>query len=178
MANTANLSITPVWLKLKRVGSVVTAYTSGDGVNWTLSGTPSVTFSDELYIGLMTSSHAQTGALAFNIDLTKYPAYVSNLQLQANVLSALKTPKFDTDEVKCSIDKLKNKLSIHYDLKNAEQLSVTLYDMQGRIIQVFCQNKQIDAGKTVETYYVKRNLKSENYICSITSNKRNLNIKL
>lgn len=178
MANSANLYITPVWLKLKRVGSVLTAYTSGDGTNWTQSGTPSVTLSDELYLGLMTSSHAQTGALAFNIDLTKYPAYVSNLQIQANVLSALKTPTFDTGEVKCSIDKLKNKLSIHYDLKNAEQLSVTLYDIQGRLIQTCCKNKKISAGKSVDSYYVTEKIAVGNYICSIKSDKRNLNIKL
>jgi outer membrane protein assembly factor BamB/regulation of enolase protein 1 (concanavalin A-like superfamily) len=51
------------WLKLTRVGSVITAYTSADGVTWTQVGTATVSMTDPLTIGLFVCSHS-AGALS------------------------------------------------------------------------------------------------------------------
>ncbi|MEY9967468.1 outer membrane protein assembly factor BamB [Streptacidiphilus sp. MAP12-16] len=48
----------PDWLRLSRVGTAVTAYTSADGVTWTQLGTPvTVALTDPVTIGLFVCSH-------------------------------------------------------------------------------------------------------------------------
>lgn len=167
MANTANLNITPVWLKLKREGSVLTAYSSNDGNSWTSVGSPTISLSNELYIGLMTSSHAQTGALAFNVDLTKYPAYLSNLQLSGSVVSGVKGTKLANNMISCNANRQNNILTINYKFTNSEKVDLQLYDMQGKLIQTVFNNKVIEGGNYTEKINVK-NLKAGTIICKFT----------
>ena len=47
----------PNWVKLERSGSVLTAYRSADGVNWTLVGSDTITMGSTVYVGLAVSSH-------------------------------------------------------------------------------------------------------------------------
>ena len=47
----------PVWLKLTRSGSTITAYTSTDGTTWTTAGTATVSLTDPVTIGLFTCAH-------------------------------------------------------------------------------------------------------------------------
>jgi hypothetical protein len=52
----------PVWLKLVRAGSTVTAYTSTNGTTWTQVGTTTVTLGANAYAGLAVCSR-NTAAL-------------------------------------------------------------------------------------------------------------------
>ncbi|MDP3973261.1 MAG: PQQ-dependent sugar dehydrogenase [Candidatus Daviesbacteria bacterium] len=47
----------PVWLKLKRVGDLFTAYTSADGVIWTEVGSTTLAMSPNATLGLAVNSH-------------------------------------------------------------------------------------------------------------------------
>jgi hypothetical protein len=53
----------PNWVKLERRGNVVTAYRSADGVTWALVGSETYSMPDEVYVGLVVSSHVN-GRLA------------------------------------------------------------------------------------------------------------------
>ena len=50
----------PVWLRLKRQGDLFTGYTSLDGVNWTLIGSQTVSFTAPVVAGLAVTSHDTT----------------------------------------------------------------------------------------------------------------------
>ena len=51
------------WLKLIRVGTTITAYTSPDGSTWTQVGTATVSLTDPVTIGMFVCSH-NPGALS------------------------------------------------------------------------------------------------------------------
>jgi outer membrane protein assembly factor BamB len=46
------------WLELTRSGSTITAYSSPDGVNWTMVGTTTISMTDPVTIGLFVCSHS------------------------------------------------------------------------------------------------------------------------
>ncbi|MEM9998097.1 MAG: PQQ-dependent sugar dehydrogenase [Bacteroidota bacterium] len=52
----------PQWLRLDRVGEVLSAYTSEDGVAWTLHSSLTVTLPEELLVGLATTATDLEGA--------------------------------------------------------------------------------------------------------------------
>ena len=73
VGNTGTLSTAPRWVKLSRVGNVISGYESGDGVNWTLVASDTFTMPDNALIGLGVSSHvAGTNAAATfdNVTIT------------------------------------------------------------------------------------------------------------
>ena len=47
----------PIWVKLTRVGNLITGYQSVDGVNWTSMGSDTVPMSTTIYVGLALTSH-------------------------------------------------------------------------------------------------------------------------
>jgi regulation of enolase protein 1 (concanavalin A-like superfamily) len=47
----------PVWLRLARVGSVITGYESGDGTSWVQVGSVALTIGSDVRIGLCVTSH-------------------------------------------------------------------------------------------------------------------------
>ncbi|MGC4032062.1 MAG: DNRLRE domain-containing protein [Tepidisphaeraceae bacterium] len=53
-----------VYLRLQRVGSTFTTYTSTDGVNWTQFGSLTLSLGSTLYVGLATCGKSQTTAAA------------------------------------------------------------------------------------------------------------------
>jgi hypothetical protein len=55
---TGSTGVAPVWLRLVRSGSTITASTSGDGVSWTAVGTQTVALGSSVYVGLAVTSHA------------------------------------------------------------------------------------------------------------------------
>jgi len=56
-------STAPVWLRLERRGSLVTASYSSDGLNWAISGTDTISMSANVFIGMALTSHS-AGAYA------------------------------------------------------------------------------------------------------------------
>jgi glucose/arabinose dehydrogenase len=48
----------PRWVRLKRAGTTLTAYSSTDGSSWSQLGSSSISFPTDVYIGLAVSSHA------------------------------------------------------------------------------------------------------------------------
>jgi regulation of enolase protein 1 (concanavalin A-like superfamily) len=58
----------PIWVKVSRVGTSVTAATSVDGVAWNVVGQATVSVTGALYFGLVTSSHdpAQLAVATFD----------------------------------------------------------------------------------------------------------------
>jgi phosphatidylserine/phosphatidylglycerophosphate/cardiolipin synthase-like enzyme len=53
----------PVWVKLRRAGTSLSAYVSPDGVSWSAVGTETIAFGPTTYVGLALTSHLD-GALA------------------------------------------------------------------------------------------------------------------
>ena len=53
----------PAWVKLERRGTTISAYRSGDGVNWTFVGADTFAMAAQVHVGLAVSSHV-TGRLA------------------------------------------------------------------------------------------------------------------
>ena len=53
----------PIWLRLVRVGSVITAQRSSDGTTWTTIGSESMAMAQTIYVGLALTSH-DNGRLA------------------------------------------------------------------------------------------------------------------
>ncbi|HWE03866.1 MAG TPA: Ig-like domain-containing protein [Tepidisphaeraceae bacterium] len=50
-----------VWVRLQRVGNILTGYRSTDGVTWTKTGSITLALNATLYVGLATSGHSATG---------------------------------------------------------------------------------------------------------------------
>jgi hypothetical protein len=51
------LAAAPYWVKLVRQGTLLSGYSSPDGVTWTLVGTDTVTMTTSLFVGLPVTSH-------------------------------------------------------------------------------------------------------------------------
>jgi hypothetical protein len=54
--NTTGLAA-PYWVKVKRVGSTFTSYSSPNGTTWTVLGSQTITMGANVYIGLAVTSH-------------------------------------------------------------------------------------------------------------------------
>ncbi|MBA2706487.1 MAG: hypothetical protein H0U59_01605, partial [Gemmatimonadaceae bacterium] len=50
-------SAAPYWLKLDRTGSTFTAFSSSDGLNWTVVGSDTISMGATAYVGLAVTSH-------------------------------------------------------------------------------------------------------------------------
>jgi regulation of enolase protein 1 (concanavalin A-like superfamily) len=82
----------PYWLKLVRVGNVLSGYYSSDGWNWQLAGSATVTLSANAYIGLAASSKTsgQTNTVVFD-HVSQGPAVVppATTPVLTDILSGL-----------------------------------------------------------------------------------------
>ena len=58
----------PVYLRLDRAGSTISAFVSADGVNWTATGTTTLSTASTVYVGLAVCSHLTTKATSATID--------------------------------------------------------------------------------------------------------------
>ena len=58
----------PGWIRLKRTGSLITAYRSADGTNWTVVGSDSFTMVDTVYVGIAVTSHNVNTATTAVLD--------------------------------------------------------------------------------------------------------------
>jgi regulation of enolase protein 1 (concanavalin A-like superfamily) len=68
-ASTAGPAATaPYWVRLTRAGSVVTAATSPDGVNWTTVGSESIALPSTALVGLAVSSHTTSAAATASFE--------------------------------------------------------------------------------------------------------------
>jgi phosphatidylserine/phosphatidylglycerophosphate/cardiolipin synthase-like enzyme len=59
----AGSGIAPMWVKLRRAGTIISAYASPDGISWSAAGTDTIAFGPTIYVGLALTSHLD-GALA------------------------------------------------------------------------------------------------------------------
>lgn len=82
-------STLPIWLKLTRSGSTVTAYTSPDGNTWTQVGSTSLTLNNPASIGLVVCSHNSGTA-----NTTTFDNVTVNSGTQT---TGLPSPWLDTD---------------------------------------------------------------------------------
>jgi len=58
----------PYWVKLVRVGEKFSGYESSDGEKWTLIGTTNISMSNQVFAGLVTSSHQNTNLCTATLD--------------------------------------------------------------------------------------------------------------
>ena len=58
----------PAWVKLTRSGNTITAWRSGDGANWTLVGSDTVTMGAAVNVGLAVSSHNNSAVATATFD--------------------------------------------------------------------------------------------------------------
>jgi regulation of enolase protein 1 (concanavalin A-like superfamily) len=92
IATTAGLGA-PYWLKLTRVGNVITGYYSSDGWNWLSAGSATVTFNATAYYGLAVSSKSTSQLQTVTYDqvslgpLTNIPA--ATTPIMTDILSGL-----------------------------------------------------------------------------------------
>lgn len=67
-ANVAAAGTAPIWVRLVRAGSAVTASTSSDGTAWTTVGSITLTMPSTVQVGLVVTSHSATQAAAAVFD--------------------------------------------------------------------------------------------------------------
>ena len=58
----------PFWVKLQRRGNTISAFTSVDGVNWTLVASDTFSMGATVHVGLAVSSHDATRAATATFD--------------------------------------------------------------------------------------------------------------
>jgi hypothetical protein len=63
----------PYWVKLERIGDTFNAYSSPDGVTWTLVGSDTISMGATVYVGLAVSSHTTATAAAIAFDNVSMP---------------------------------------------------------------------------------------------------------
>jgi regulation of enolase protein 1 (concanavalin A-like superfamily) len=56
-SNTGSTGAAPIWVRIERTGSTLTAKRSSDGVNWTTVGSASITMASNALIGFAVTSH-------------------------------------------------------------------------------------------------------------------------
>jgi regulation of enolase protein 1 (concanavalin A-like superfamily) len=77
VSTAGSASTAPRWVKLTRVGSVLTSYESADGAAWTQVGSDTFAMGSSVSIGLAVSSHVNgvtTTATFDNVSVTSAPA--------------------------------------------------------------------------------------------------------
>jgi regulation of enolase protein 1 (concanavalin A-like superfamily) len=65
--------VAPGWVRVKRTGSLFTAYKSTNGTTWTVVGSDSITMASAVYVGIAVNSHnaaAATRATVTNLSVT------------------------------------------------------------------------------------------------------------
>jgi regulation of enolase protein 1 (concanavalin A-like superfamily) len=63
----------PYWVKLERIGNTFNAYSSPDGVAWTLVGSDVIPMGATVYVGLAVSSHTTATAAQVTFDNVSMP---------------------------------------------------------------------------------------------------------
>jgi autotransporter-associated beta strand protein len=69
-SDAASASFTPIWVELQRQGNLFSAYTSSDGLTWTLAGTATVAMGQTVYVGLASCGQQLNTATFDNISLS------------------------------------------------------------------------------------------------------------
>jgi len=59
--------VAPVWVKIERKSSTLTAYRSADGVNWTAVSSPKLRLGQTLLVGLAVASHSKTASVSASL---------------------------------------------------------------------------------------------------------------
>jgi regulation of enolase protein 1 (concanavalin A-like superfamily) len=62
------ISGAPYWVRVRRIGSTITAYSSPDGATWTQVGTDTIAMGSNVLVGLAVSSHTTATAAQVTFD--------------------------------------------------------------------------------------------------------------
>ncbi len=73
---------------------------------------------------------------------------------------------------------IKSQATLQYILTKDENISVTLYDMQGKLVQTFITNEPRNKGKHEEVLHLNELLPSGSYIISISNGKNSQGVKV
>jgi arabinogalactan endo-1,4-beta-galactosidase len=58
----------PIWVRLVRSGNTITAYTSGNGSNWTQVGSATINMANNIYVGLAVTAHNDSTLATSQLD--------------------------------------------------------------------------------------------------------------
>jgi hypothetical protein len=97
--NTTATGTAPSWLRMKRVGSSLTAFNSADGITWAVIGSVTITMSNTVQIGLAISSRADgtlTSASFNNVSVVGSCEPVIASADDGNVAANVLDNNFDT----------------------------------------------------------------------------------
>src|SRR4051812_766518 len=72
-STTGPLTAAPYWVKMERIGTTFNAYTSADGMTWTLVGSDTIPMASAVYVGLAISSHTTAAAASATFDNVTAP---------------------------------------------------------------------------------------------------------
>ena len=91
----------PYWVRVTRVGTTFSGYTSPDGVNWTSAGTYTISMAAQVYVGLAVTSH-QDGTLSTavfdNVSITS----LSTAPAAPSVPTGLAAPSVSSTSISLS----------------------------------------------------------------------------
>lgn len=128
--NTARANM-PLWLKITRNGSTLTAYYSTNGTNWTLYKSASISMNNTVYAGLAVTSGintANTSALFDNVSITAGIQARTILPTEYRNENSVATMRIHPNPI------TGNKITVQFMVPAAQRATLLLRDMYGRLL--------------------------------------------
>jgi regulation of enolase protein 1 (concanavalin A-like superfamily) len=79
----------PVWLKLQRRGNQIAVFRSSDAIQWTPVGEDTISFGDQIYVGVVLANHDPTTMASANVDSIDVHASNPNVSPTVSVSSPI-----------------------------------------------------------------------------------------
>ncbi|MBN1480853.1 carbohydrate binding domain-containing protein, partial [candidate division KSB1 bacterium] len=132
----------PHWVRLVRKGDVFSGYESSDGLNWQLVDSETIDMRDRVYIGLPVTSHNDDVICQAQID---HVTLIGKTTFAGNE----KTIPRDFYLSQAFPNPFNPVTTIHYDLPLDSEVSIVVYDIQGRRVRTL-----VDRRSTAGSYNV------------------------
>ncbi len=165
---------TPYWVRIKRVGNVISGYRSSDGVTWTQVDSPlTISLGSNIYIGLCVSSHSTTTLAKGVFKNVSVTTSAGTVNYKITTDSSKQTIKED-DKVDVSIYPNPAETIVNIDLSKFKDTSVEiqLTNLTGKILK---QEKVI--GGNIHEMNIS-NLSTSIYLINLKGNGFNIVKKL